>query len=101
LTYVRHKGGECFGLVRIMHSGPGSVVGTATAYGLDGPGIESVWGAKFSAPLQTGTEAHPAYCAVGFWLFPGGKLRPGRDADPSPSSNAEVKNRVELYVYSP
>ena len=27
-------------------------------------------------------------------------MRPGRDADPSPSSSAEVKNRVELYLYS-
>jgi len=30
-----------------------------------------------------------------------GKLRLGRDADPSPPSSAEVKNRVELYLYSP
>ena len=28
-------------------SGPGSVVGIATAYGLDGPGIESRWGVIF------------------------------------------------------
>jgi hypothetical protein len=28
-------------------SGPGSVVGIATAYGLDGPGIESWWGRDF------------------------------------------------------
>ena len=28
-------------------SGPGSVVGKATAYGLDGPGIESPWGEIF------------------------------------------------------
>jgi hypothetical protein len=28
-------------------SGPGSVVGIATAYGLDGPGIESRWGRGF------------------------------------------------------
>ena len=28
-------------------SGPGSVVGVATAYGLDGPGIESRWGEIF------------------------------------------------------
>ena len=28
-------------------SGPGSVVGIATAYGLDGPGIESRWGEIF------------------------------------------------------
>ena len=31
--------------------GPGSVVCTATGYGLDGPGIESRWGARFSAPV--------------------------------------------------
>jgi len=28
-------------------------------------------------------------------------VRPGRDADPSLPSSAEVKNRVELYLYSP
>jgi hypothetical protein len=33
--------------------------------------------------------------------FSRGKMRPGRDADPSPPSKAEVKNRVELYLYSP
>jgi len=27
--------------------GPGSVVGIATGYGLDGPGIESRWGQDF------------------------------------------------------
>ena len=26
---------------------------------------------------------------------------PVRDADPSPPSSAELKNRVELYLYSP
>jgi len=30
-----------------MFGGPGSVVGVATAYGLDGPGIESRWGEIF------------------------------------------------------
>jgi len=28
-------------------------------------------------------------------------VRPGRDADPSPLSSTEVKNREELYLYSP
>jgi hypothetical protein len=42
-------------------SGPGSVVGIATVYGLDGPGIESRWGAKFSTPVPTGPGAHPAF----------------------------------------
>jgi hypothetical protein len=31
----------------IRLGGPGSVVGIATAYGLDGPGIESRWGRDF------------------------------------------------------
>jgi len=30
-----------------MTSGPGSVGGTATGYGLDGPGIEFRWGRDF------------------------------------------------------
>jgi len=32
----------------------------ATRYGLDGPGIESRWGARFFAPVYTGPGAHPA-----------------------------------------
>ena len=47
--------------------GPGSVVGIATGYGLDGPGIESRWGARFSAPVQTGLRPTqpPAQWALG------------------------------------
>jgi hypothetical protein len=37
----------------------------------------------------------------GYRVFPGGKERPGRDADPSPPSSAVGKERVELYLYSP
>jgi hypothetical protein len=33
--------------------------------------------------------------------FPGGKVRPGRDADHSPPSSAEVKNEYELYLLFP
>jgi hypothetical protein len=34
--------------------------------------------------------------------FPrGGKARPGRDADHSPPSSAEVKNELKLYLLSP
>ena len=36
----------------------------------------------------------------GYRVFPGGKERPGRDADPSPSSSAVGHERVELYLYS-
>jgi len=58
-------------------------------------------GARFSALVQTGPKAHPASCTMGTGSFPGGKVLPGGDADPSPPSTAEVKNRVELYLYSP
>ena len=51
--------------------GPGSVVGIATGYGLDGPGIESRCEARFSAPVQTGPGAHPASCTMGTESFPG------------------------------
>jgi hypothetical protein len=35
-------------------------------------------------------------------VSPGGKVRPGCDADPAPPSSPEmVKNIVELYLYSP
>jgi len=30
-------------------------------------------------------------------VFPGVKVRPGSDTDPSPPSSTVVKNRVELY----
>jgi hypothetical protein len=33
--------------------------------------------------------------------LPGGKARPGRDADLSPPSSAEVKKEQELYLLSP
>jgi hypothetical protein len=36
---------------KIQH-GPGSVVGIATAYGLDSPGIESRWGRDFPHPSR-------------------------------------------------
>jgi len=80
---------------------PGSSVGIATGYGPDGPGIESRWGARFSAPVQTGPGAYPTSCTMDTGSFPGGEERPGRDADPSPPSRAVGHERVELYLYSP
>jgi hypothetical protein len=81
--------------------GRDSSVGIATAYGLDGPGIESRWGARFFAPVQTGPGAHPASCTIGYRVFHGGKERPERDADPSSPSSAAGHKRLELYLYSP
>jgi len=77
-----------------------SSVSTATRYKLDGQGIEPGGGARFSATVQTGPGAHPASYTMCTASFPGLK-RPGRGVGhPSPSS-AEVKGRVELYIFSP
>ena len=46
------------------------LVGITAGYGLNGPGIESRWGARFSAPVQTG--AHPSSCTIGIWSLSGG-----------------------------
>ena len=70
-------------------SGPGSSVGIATGYGLDGTRIESWWGRDFphlSRPALEHTQ--PSVKSV-----PGvsrRKERPERDADPSPPSSAVV-----------
>jgi len=80
--------------------GQASSFGIVISYGLDGPGIESRWGARFSAPVQTGSGAHPASCTIDTASVPGEK-RPGRGVDRPPPSSAEVKERVELYLYYP
>ena len=80
--------------------GQDSSVGVATRYGLDCSGIES-WGER--------DFRHPSRPALGpaqppiRWVpgFSRGVKRPGRGVHhPSPSS-AEVKERVELYLFSP
>jgi hypothetical protein len=45
--------------------GQGSSVGIVTCYRLDGPGIESWWGASFLAPVQTGPGAHTTFYRLG------------------------------------
>jgi len=74
----------------ISTCGPGSSVGIATGYGLDGPGIESRWERDFShlsrpalGPTQPPVKWVPCISR--------GKERPGLDADHSPPSSAVVK----------
>ena len=62
---------------------PGSVVGIATAYGLDGPGIESRWGEIFRT-CPDRPWGLPSLLYNVYRVFPGGKVQPGGDADPSP-----------------
>jgi hypothetical protein len=46
-------------------------------------------GARFFAHVQTDPGAHPASCTMGIGSFPEVK-RPGRDADHTPPSSAQV-----------
>ena len=62
------------------HVGRDTAVGIATLYGLDDPVIESWWGARFSAPIQTCPEAYPASYTIGTGSFPRIK-QPGRGVD--------------------
>ena len=48
-----------------LRVGRDSAVGIGTRYGLDGPEIESRWGARFSTIVLTGPGAHPASYKVG------------------------------------
>jgi hypothetical protein len=57
-------------------------------------------GAKFSAAVQTGPGAYLALCTMSTGSFSGVKW-PGRGVDHPPPSSAEVKERVDLYLYSP
>jgi hypothetical protein len=80
--------------------GRDSLVGTATGYGLDGPGIESRWGRDFPHPSRPvlGPTQPPIQWVPGLSR---GVKRLGRGVDHRPPSSAEVKERVELYFCSP
>ena len=67
-------------------------VGIANRYGLKGPGSNPS-GAKFSATVQTGSGAHPAYYTMRTGAFPG---VPESGVDHPPPSSTEVKERVKL-----
>jgi hypothetical protein len=79
-----------FVLFTIFGSGPGSSVGIVTGYGLDGPGIESRWGGEIFRTRPDRPWGPPSLLYNGYRVFPGGKGRPGRDADPKPPSSAVV-----------
>jgi hypothetical protein len=55
-----------------------SAVCIRNRYGPDGLGIESRWGVRSSASVQTDSGAHPASCKMGTVSFPQVK-RPGCD----------------------
>jgi hypothetical protein len=94
----------------LVHTPVGSRISSGSVvfdYGLDDRtiGVRSPAGAQnFSSILcvQTGSGVHPASSPMGTGgPFPGGKARPGRDAEHSPPSSAQVVNEEELYLLSP
>ena len=64
--------------------GPGSSVGIATDYRLDGPGSNPGGDENFRP------WGPPSLLYNGYRVFPGGKVRPGRAADHSPPSSVMV-----------
>jgi hypothetical protein len=85
--------------LNIFKGRPGSVGGIATAYGLDGPGIESRWDEIFRT-CPDRPWGPPIFLYNGYRVFPGGKVRPGRDTVPSPRSSAEVKKSRAIPLLS-
>jgi len=85
--------------------GTGDVIGTTIVYGLDGPGIEFRRGRDF--PHMSSPALGPNKPSVQ-WVpgVPGGKERPGRDAEPSPlpvpwSRKSRAKPLFPLWAVRP
>jgi hypothetical protein len=55
------------------NEGRDSVVSITTRYRLDGHGIETRWGARFSAPVHTDRGDHPASCTTAIASLSAGK----------------------------
>ena len=74
-----------------MLCGHGSFVGIATYYGVEGPGsnpgVDEIF--RPSRPALWPTQP-PVKRVSGYWVFAGGKVRPERAADHSPTSSAAV-----------
>ena len=75
-----------FGCLR----GPGSSVGIATGYGLERSGDRNTGGGEIFRTCPDRPWGPTSLLYNGYRVFPGGKERPGRDADPSLPSRAVV-----------
>ena len=70
--------------------GPGSSVGIATDYGLDGPG-SNPGGDEIFRTCPDRPWVPPSLLYNGYWVFTRGKERSRRDADTSLPSSAVIK----------
>jgi len=73
-----------------------TLLGIATRYGLDVPGIESRWGGEIFRTCPDRPWGPPSLLYNWYLVFPGGKATGTWRLPPTPSS-AEVKERVQLY----
>jgi hypothetical protein len=78
-----------------------STVRIATRYGLDGLGIESQWGRDFPHPSRTDLGPSQPHVQWVSYLFPSGKATETWRWTPLSPPSTKVKERVELYLYSP
>jgi len=80
---------NCGLFTRMFIGGPGSVVGIeqATSWTVR---WSNYGGGKIFRTCPDRPWGQPSLLHNGYRVFPGGKERPGRDADPSPPSSAVV-----------
>jgi len=88
-------------LLTVHKCGPGSSVGVATDYGARRSGDRIPVGDEIFPACPNRPWGPPSFLYNEYRVFPGGKERPGRDADLSPPSSSVRHERVELYLYSP
>ena len=89
-----------FGKLMPDSIGLDSSVSKTARYGLDGLVIESRWGRDVPNPSRLAMRPTKSSYTMGTGSFPGVK-RTGRGVDHPPPSRAEVKESVDLYLYSP
>jgi hypothetical protein len=95
--FMEPEGSDTFYAMFTEPCGLASVVGVATGYGLDDPGIESRWEGEIFRTCPDRPWGPPNLLYIGYRVFPGGKERPGRDADPTSPSGAVV---MKGYSYT-
>jgi hypothetical protein len=102
-SYITEFCNSLFGTLNDHFKSRDSSVGTALGYGLDDQGFKSRQGLGiFLFTTASRTALGPTQPPIQ-WV-PGapslGVKQPGREADHSPPSSAEIKECVELYLHS-